>query len=129
MSPPNKETPRQASKVHEMHPSRKVFFGCIATKIVGYLLPRKNELVEMIIERNASGTINDRASLFMNKVLRYHFQLGVTKNSSHTSFRSLFECLLNGSSGGLLFCADSQINQRNIRCRERVSDDCVRWEW
>lgn len=54
------------------------------------IIPR-NDLVEGIIECNASGGIHNRRSTIMDKVLRHHLMFGVSEDTLQLSLRRSLE--------------------------------------
>jgi hypothetical protein len=80
-------------------------------------LPR-DDLVEIVVEGNASSTIYDTAARIVNKVLRNHRQVGVSKDSLETSLRSLLQGGLEVFARNSLFRPDSQVHQGNVSGRD-----------
>ena len=79
-------------------------------------LPR-DDLVEIVVEGNASSTIYDTATGIVNKVLRDHSQIGVSKNALETSLRRPLQGGLEVFARDSLFRPDGQVYQGNVSGR------------
>jgi hypothetical protein len=80
-------------------------------------LPR-DDLVEIVVEGDASSTIYDTATRIVNKVLRDHRQIGVSQDALETSLRSPLQGGLEVFARDCLFRPDGQVYQGNVSGRD-----------
>jgi hypothetical protein len=86
--------------------------------VTPFVVVPRDDLVEIVVQGNASRTIDDTAASIVDKVLRDNRQIGVSKDALETSLRSLLQGGLEGFASDRLFRSDGQVNQRNVRGRD-----------
>jgi len=82
------------------------------------IIPR-DDLMEMIIQVNASSGIDNGAPLIVNEVLGYYLKISVSQNTEQFRFRvgcGLFEDSIDLCAGASNLGADGEVDHGDIRC-------------